>query len=250
MGASGTTYQGAANFGKYLFQFHNTNDYVNVVNLDDKFQIQNIAMAEHSDSYHCNNVSCGYEYAEAGDNFPLLYVSQSTPSTCLVYRVTGVPGSFALTLLQTITLPTPSSQTGYYQECLIDKENKRLIICSLTKNTWYDDFSNSVIYSVYNMPKLDDGDVTINDSDLISRCIVNNMPTTQGGFCNGGKVIQGFGVNGSSIIAVIDYLSGNVESIIPLNECGFSGEIESCYTYNGKIYFTSYDANIYQINLV
>ena len=123
-------------------------------------------------------------------------------------------------------------------------------MCGLTKNVWYRDFSNSIIYSVYDLPKLDDGDVTINDSDLISRCIVNNMPTTQGGFCNGGKVIQGFGVNGSSIIAVIDYLTGNVESIIPLNECGFSGEIESCYTYNGKIYFTSYDANIYQINLV
>ena len=246
---SNTTHQGAANFGKYLFQFHHSNDYVNVVNLDDKFQIQNIEMTEHDSSYHCNVVNFGKEYASEDDSFPLLYVAQET-SICLVYRVTGNVGAFSLTLVQTITLPPHSEQTGYFHNCLIDKENNRLIMCGLTKNVWYPDFSNSIIYSVYDLPKLNEGDITINDNDLISRCIVHNMPTTQGGFCKGGKVIQGLGVNGSSIIAVIDYLSGNVESIIPLNECGFSGEIESCYTYNGKIYFTSFDANIYEINLV
>lgn len=243
--SSSSGLQGSACFGKYLFQFHNTNDTIDVFNLEEKSFIQTIRLTAVS-TYHCNNANFGNEYHTQGDKFPLLYVSQENVAEhkCLVYRVIGTEGSWSVTLVQTITFPTPSDDFMWYQNCIIDTQNRKLIVSGLGNNPWS---SNNIIrYKVFSLPKLSEGNVTLSLSDIEDSIEVKHYPTTQGGFILNNKIYQVFGMSDNAQLNVIDLSTHRVISKINITGDGIAVEPEGCFLYDNAICVNFVDGKIYK----
>lgn len=247
--SSNSSNQGAACFGKYLFQFHNTNDTVDIFNLEEGTKVQTISLTGVS-SYHCNCANFGKEYYEQGDQFPLLYVSQedSSQHKCLVYRISGSEGSWAMSLVQTITFPTPSTNFMWYPNCMVDTQNEKIIIVGLGNYPWSRNSDNIIRYKVYELPNQIDGDVTINAEDAIKSFEIKDYPTSQGGFVRNNKIYQVFGMASNATLSVIDINTGKAVSKVNMSVGGIAIEPESCFLYDNCIWVNFVNGHLYKFN--
>lgn len=246
--SSSSSRQGAACFGKYLFQFHDSNDTIDIFDMEKKSKIQTISLTAVS-TYHCNNANFGNEYHTSGDDFPLLYVSQENAAQhkCLVYRVTGTEGAWGgVTLVQTITFPTPSSDFLWYPNCMIDTQNSKLIIAGLGNNPFTNGTDNIIRYKVFALPKLSDGDVTLDVANCEDSIEVKYYSTCQGGFIFNNKIYQVFGMGDSAQLNVTDLDTHKVVSKIDITKDGLSIEPEGCFLYNNAICINFVDGQIYK----
>ena len=240
--------QGCAVFDKYLFQFYNSNNVIDIFDLVEKTLIQTIAL-EPVSTYHCNNANFGNEYYAQNDLFPLLYVSQENEleHKCLVYRVTNGPGEFVLTLVQTITFPSPSYNFMWYPNCMIDVQNNKIIIAGLGNKPWTVDTDNIVRYKIFTLPKLSEGDITINEENCEDTIEVKFLPTTQGGFVFNNKIIQVFGMENNAQLNVIDITTHRLVSKVDLSKNVLSREPEGCFLYEDAICVVFDDGQIFKL---
>lgn len=247
--SSSSYIQGSACFGKYLFQFYDTNDTIDVFNLEEKSFTQTIRLTAVS-TYHCNNANFGNEYYTQSDEFPLLYVSQENVAEhkCLVYRVIGTEGSWSVKLVQTITLPTPSDDFMWYPNCIIDTQNSKLIAAGLGNNPWSPGTNNVIRYKVFSLPKLNKGNVTLSLSDIEDSIEVKHYSTTQGGFILNNKIYQVFGMSDSAQLNVTDLSTHKVISKINITGDGINVEPEGCFLYDNSICVNFVNGQIIKFN--
>lgn len=239
--------QGAAAYGSTLFLFFDHMPRIDVINLQTKEQVQDIMMKE-TTTYHCNNANFGSERFDAADAFPLLYVSMENKAEhkCLVYRITGEAGSYALTLVQTITYPEVTEIPLYYPNAIIDSENGYLWLSGYEIENWHAVEGNKTKYLKFRLPKLSEGDVTLKAADALEQYEYPAMTATQGAICRGGKIYQVYDVGPPTAYLRV-FNSGKMESEVKLHDCGLTVEPENIFWYDGHLYYTNQKRDIYKL---
>lgn len=243
--------QGCAAYDGKMFQFHNTNNTVEVYDLkDDGALLQSVAMFEVNEQYHCNNVNFGNEFYSPSDTFPLLYVSfeNAAQHKVFVYRVVVSKSTYSLSKVQTITLPVPSDDTIYYPNAFIDCERNLLVCGGLGNSSWSKNSDNELKYAVFELPKLSSGDVTLKFSDKLDSFSLKNYPTTQGGFIRNSKLYQVFGMSTNSELHVFDIATHQDVSQLSFSQTFNSTEPESCFLFDGSLYVVFVDSKVYKLD--
>lgn len=230
--------QGGACYGDYYFQFRNNNEHMFVYDLAGATLLEKVSIPSGSRGFvsncHCNTVNFGQEFFDSSDEFPLLYVSTGSASGgytgAIVYRIQrtedgeGV-SSFSLTLVQTIKIPgtvwTEFLTAGAF--CLVRESG--------SKGSFYR----------FKMPKLSDGDVTLEYENALNYFPVDPPQYTtgsgQGELYYNGKVFFVSGVPSSQNVNwffVIDLATGIYETafdMFPYN----SQEPESVFIWRENL---------------
>ena len=158
----GGSRQGCAYYDGILLVFHDTNDIVEIYDVDEKKLMSIVDMADggfRHNQYHCNNANFGNKKYDKDDQFPLLYVSMEhfNQHKILVFRITGNLGYFDFDLVQTIVLPIPSQISQYYPNCYIDAEKNSMWISGYTNNNYQAFVGNRLKYIRYNLPDIKKG---------------------------------------------------------------------------------------------
>ena len=200
--------QGGDCWGDYFFQFGTNNTRIRIYDLALKTYSQNVYLSNGLTGFvpncHCNTVAFGTEYYDAGDPFPLIYVSTGYGvdgyTGALVYRIKrNYLGTFSVSLVQTI----------YRME----------------------------------MPKLKDGDlVTLDPSQALETYLFPPRPSWMGTSRNqdylfrDGKLYFITGTSqGFSGLVVLDLGTRKWERIINFKKNGLTSEPESIFVWQGDI---------------
>lgn len=240
--------QGSACYGDYFVQGYNYNGCVTIYDLKKKTRIEtlNITAPVPNSRIHVNTMNFGVQRYNPDDYFPLLYISSGYPidgvSYVYVYRLVKniVEGKdvFTISLVQTISL----HGFGSWTEGIIDGEGNRLFVKH--------EPSGFYGYAQYNLPRLEDGDVSINKKDCIKDFWLERLPKysrNQGQMYVGGKIILVTGVpsaNENIALISIDVAKGKRDYIIDLAEVGLVNpnnprdntfEPEGVIMYNGQL---------------
>ena len=276
--------QDGAIFGTLLFRF-NAKGHCRVYDLsavgsgDEPVTLEAIATftLDRADQIvpHSNAVMFGTEYAEPGDEFPLLYsniynnyakTENKRTGVCCVYRLQREGDSFKTTLVQLIEIGFAAdgalwcSEGGGdvrpYGNFTIDRE--RGLYWAFVMR----DASRTTRYFAFRLPRLTDGvadqefgvnKVVLTPADILSRFDCDYHDYVQGACCHGGKIysVEGFHADGKHppAMRVIDTVAGAQERYIDLvahgcliePECiDFIGE--NCYysDAHGALYFVDF----------
>ena len=243
--------QGAACYGDILFVFHDQNATVQVYNMATLTFVQSIAMSssEQGTDVHCNSVNFGTEFYDPSDPFPLLYCSTEAQKTIFVYRVILSEGVYSLVRVQTITFANfPTGQNGFnYPNGIPDNWNERLYVMGLKTYPWSSYADNTIILGFYPMPKLSDGDVTLDYSNLQDVFTIPNSPTAQGATFVDGKLYAALGTDQSCMLYVINPSSHIVETKVDLKASGMNDAPENVFYYAGDLYTNWYTKRVIKL---
>lgn len=233
-------FQGGACFGNYLFMFteNNTTCWIYNLSTNTLLQTYTIPSAERGfvSNCHCNTVNFGTEYYDSNDSFPLIYVSTGYASGgysgVLVYRILTTTENdvttYSLSLVQTVKIPDTWSEfiIGRDGDCYIKTE------------------STGILYYRMKMPKLSQGDITLDFSDALSIYRFTAQPSwyngsrNQGHIYHNGKIylVSGVPTSEASLFIVLDLATCRREVEIDLyNTLGLTSEPEAVFFWNGKI---------------
>ena len=247
------SFQGGACYGDYLFMFTENNTTCWVYNLLTGTLLQTINIPSEERGFvsqcHCNTVNFGTEKYDDDDQFPLIYVSTGYASGgysgALVYRIVVNTESdvttYSLTLVQTVRIPSNWSEfiVGKDGDCYIKTED------------------NGIVYYRMRMPKLSQGDVTLDFVNALSVCHLTPQPSwyngsrNQGHIYHNGKIylVSGVPTSETSLFIVINLSTGEREVEIDLyNTLGLHSEPEALFIWDGRfcIAFRS-NANVYAL---
>ena len=229
--------QGGDCWGDFFFQFGTNNARIRVYDLALKTYAQNIYVPNNQKGFvsncHSNTVVFGTEYFEAGDLFPLIYVSTGYGvdgyTGALVYRITkDNRGVFSVSLVQTIKFPNLGTS---WTEFIPAGEYAYLCYTG-----------DRIAYKV-KMPKLKDGDLVLIDPYSASDTYrFPPRPNWMGSSRNqdylfhDGKIIFITGVSqGFSGLVVLDLENRKWERIINFKKNGLTSEPESIFIWQGSI---------------
>ncbi len=228
-----TSYQGAACYGKYLFQFSDHMGNVGVYDLE-KRALLSVIDLKSNPLYHCNNANFGKKGEE---EFPLLYVSmENIDAHCaLVFRVERKGEEFSLTKVQTIVYPDPRKAGVYYPNCMVDGENGFLYVMGYTQNSYNKSKNNFIKVTRFPLPVINDPIVELSGDGLDS-FLLPSVTATQGGLVVDGNIYQTYGFDGSSSFRVIDPEKKCFSACVQLPRHRFTSEPESLVFYNGNFY--------------
>lgn len=243
--------QGGACFGNYLFMFTTNNASCRIYNLATNTLVQTITIPEEEKGFvtncHCNTVNFGTEYYDSNDPFPLIYVSTGYASGgysgALVYRIVATISNdvtvYSLALVQTIKI----TGTAWTEFIVADDG-----ACYIKTDHYYR----------MPMPKLSQGDVTLDLENALQVCKITAQPSwyngsrNQGHLYHNGKMYLVSGVPASSeksLFIVIDLATGRREVEIDLyNTLGLHSEPEAVFIWNGHFCIVfNLDAKIYAL---
>ena len=231
--------QGAACFDKYLFQGYGSNSRFEVYNLEAKVHLGkiNISDPKPNSRIHANTLCFGNQRVSPDDFFPVLYVSSGYTtgidgfacSYVYVYRIIKDDReNFSANLVQTITLKGFVAWT----EGIPDNDNNLLWIKYQPNETYS--------YASFKMPKVEDGNVTLTESDIINNFsfVQPFKSSNQGHIYHDNKILL---VSGTYphieklAFIMINILTGKQELIVDLNEIGLSDEPESIFFYKENL---------------
>lgn len=248
--------QGAACYGKYLIQCFNYNPAIEIFDLEKKEYVCKVASPYPGNKTHANTVNFGNQKFSPDDYFPLLYISSGYGyysgkaywTSIYVYRLTKQTDStgtesFNLEYVNTITL----KGFNYWTEGIIDNENNKLWVK-------YDDSGININYACFEMPRFEDGNVSINRADAIQDFSLGVQPFTssnQGHLFHNGKILLVSGTSPASqklAFIVIDPTLQERELVIDLNDIGLSSEPENLFFYDGQM-MIGYRGAVYKFNL-
>lgn len=181
----GYTGQGCDSYGNTLFQFF-ADDLVRLYDMDSSSVIANIS----GTFGHGNTASFSNEFASAGDDFPLIYVSDTAKSKVYVNKIT----TSTATLVRTLSFDP--SVFGYNPQVVFDKANfNTYVVCNLDESP-YVNYGYKI--SKVNMSSLtDNGDgtytptvietftVNITETNVIfqgCKCFNNRIYLASGGY--------------------------------------------------------------------
>lgn len=251
------TSQGAACFGKYLFQGFSTNNVLKVYDLEKKNHLCTIDIPAPpaSSKTHVNTINFGSERVSPDDYFPLLYINSgytkkidgSLCSSIYVYRISKYDNSdgsegFNIEFVQTITLKGFNTWT----EGVIDNDHHILWVKYEPKGK-----NGEYRYASFPMPKYEDGDTTIFKENAIIDFSLGIQPFTssnQGHIYNNNRIIL---VSGTSptiqklALIVINTITQERELVVDLADIGLRSEPENVFFYNGQL-MIGYKGAIYK----
>ncbi|MBO4795761.1 MAG: hypothetical protein J5553_00090 [Verrucomicrobia bacterium] len=240
--------QGAAVYGKYLFQFNNFRERCAIYDLETGKLVQTIEL-ERDKLLHCNNANFSRQYYDGSDPFPLLYISMENilKHNVMVYRLTGKEGEFRMEPVQTITWPKPEDCGCYYPNVILDNENGKIIQMGYTQNNFHVAEGNKLIIRVYPLPLREKGDVTFTPADAEKSFELPCVTATQGAFCRNNRIYQIYGINlqeGLSL-RVIDLDREKFVTCVNLPDIGIKGEQEGIGFYKEGIIMTGQDRRVH-----
>lgn len=252
--------QGAACYGKYLFQGYSNNAALGIYDLEKKYAVckLDIPGPEPSSSTHANTVNFGNYRILQDDYFPLLYISSgytkningTSCSFIYVYRISKYNNSddtegFRVEFVQTITL----KGFGSWTEGVIDNDHNLLWVKYEPNGT-----NGEYCYASFPMPRYEDGNITINREDAITSFSLGKQPFTssnQGHLYRDEKILL---VSGTSYTTqklafiVVNTSTHTRELVIDLAEIGLTGEPENVFYYNDQL-MIGYRGAVYKFNL-
>ena len=232
------TYQGGACYGNFLFMFANNNTTCWVYDLEAGTLLQTIDIPEGERGFvascHCNTVNFGTEKYDAGDPFPLIYVSTGYASGgytgALVYRIVATTvddtTTYSLTLVQTLKIPGES-----WSDFVVGEDG----CCYVSYFT--------TIYRM-KMPKLSDGDITFDFDNALEVYKFSPKPESWNGsrgqnqMYHNGKIMLVLGVPPYEplLFVVLDLATRTREVVIDLkNTLNLTKEPETCFIWNNHI---------------
>ena len=237
--------QGGACYGDFLFLFATNNTTCWIYNLAQNVLLQTYTIPSEERGFvsncHCNTVNFGTEKYDAGDPFPLIYVSTGYSSDgytgALVYRIIATTEndvtSYSLRLVQTLKMPG----SAWTEFCTGDDGMCYLCYTGARK-----------IYKM-RMPTLSDGDVIFDLEQALSVYQFTQQPSWFNGssgqnrFYHNGKIYVVSGIPSNpptassqrSLLIVLDLATETREVIINLQEIGLNGEPETCFIWNGQL---------------
>lgn len=240
--------QGAAAACGILFQFHNANDVVDIIDLNTKQKLQEIhfpAIKEH----HCNNVNFSTQKYDKRDKFPLLYVSTERGSAILVYRVLLNNGKYDLQKVQTITIPSQEELGIYYPNSIIDGKHKALWLSGYSRNSFMDNKNgNHLRYVKFPLPDFHK-DAKIEVSQKIDEFTTPWVFATQGVVYFKGKFYHSCGVHpGDRLLRIINPKKKKIERVLYTAPKGMTAEPEGTFIYNHHVMAVTIKGDVYQFN--
>lgn len=234
---SNNTPQGFAIYGKYLFNCHHSNDYIDVFDLETQKTVVSIKM-EPEDIVHCNNVNFGNEFYNKDDKFPLLYIQQRGVVCKLnVYRI----------ICEGNTIVTAEKvQVIYFGSCswcinTIDN-NKNLLYAVYGYN-------GKSYVSSFRMPSVTEGNVSFHPRDAYKTyyrpfkkvgqdtAFDNKYLYIVCGYVNDGELWR------------ID-MDSKVAKLIDLTKFGLYSEPEGIDVVNDDIYVSFTNDTLYKIRII
>lgn len=241
--------QGAAAANGILFQFHNANDAVDIIDLNTKQKLQEIhfpAIKEH----HCNNVNFSTQKYDKHDKFPLLYVSTERGSAILVYRVLLNNGKYDLQKVQTITIPSQEELGIYYPNSIIDGKHKALWLSGYSRNSFMDNKNgNHLRYVKFPLPDFHK-DAKIEVSQKTDEFTTPWVFATQGVVYFKGKFYHSCGVHDKDrLLRIINPKKKKIERVLYTTPKGMTAEPEGTFIHNGHIMAVTISGDVYQFNL-
>ena len=222
---------------------------------------------------HSNAVSFGCEYAEEGDEFPLLYTNiynsyakaeDKKEGVCCVYRLQRSGNQFRTQLVQVVrvgfagSLGLWRSETGKdvrpYGNFVVDRERK--IYYGFTMR----DEEQTTRYFSFRLPRSTEGlwderlaarCVTLTETDVIGYFDCPYHRYVQGACVHEGKIysLEGFTDDAKNppALRVIDPAELRQLSYLPMKEVGLSEEPEWIDIYDGSCFYADHAGKVYQI---
>lgn len=242
--------QGAAIFGKYLFQFHDRFSLIEVYDLYDK-ELVSVIRPEPNPRYHCNNACFSTQYYEKGDEFPLLYVSMehAEEHCALVLRLFRTPaGDFDFEKVQTIVFPHPMATASYYTNIVLDCRDKSLYVGGYVRQSWNkSENGNAIQYLKYDLPSVEEKEFVLKAEDIRARLSFDFRVATQGAEIRNGKLYQVFGVPGMgpTSLCCFNLADGTPVWEFNLPECGINEEPEALDFLDDELLVVGVSGTVY-----
>lgn len=275
------TGQDGAIWGRFLFRFQNNGECC-VYDLDALSALEGDAAAALSRfrldksellEPHSNAVVFGSEYAETGDEFPLLYsniynnyakAEDRLEGLCCVYRLRRDGLQFSTELVQLIQIGFTkdtalwSSANGQdvrpYGNFVVDREAGRYYAFTMR------DESNATRYFSFRLPRLSEGcmdarfgvrRVELTGEDIIEYFDCPYHRYLQGACVHDGLIysLEGFTNDpiNSPALRIIDPRQRVQREVCALPEWGLCVEPEFIDFRDGQAYYTDHDGNLYEI---
>ena len=223
---------------------------------------------------HSNAVFFGTEYAEEGDEFPLLYSNvynnykkseDRREGQCCVYRLQRTDSGFTTTLLQLIRIgftedrvlwrSATANDVRPYGNFTVDRERGLYWAFVMRDET------HTTRYFSFRLPRLSDGEtdptlgipcVTLTPSDILAQFDCDYHDYIQGACCHGHKIysVEGFNADGKHppAIRVIDTEAGREVLCEKLAEFCCLIEPECIDFYGDTCYYSDADGVLYTID--
>lgn len=242
--------QGATVYGNILFQFHNNNLIADVIDMATQTKIQEMSYVE-TTTNHANNACFGMEKFAQTDYFPLLYLSRNKVNGIYVYRITGTRGNYRMQQVQKIDV-TCSKGSYYYTDCMVDTVGGCIWLNGYLQSNWTSDDgsgNNLVKYAKVRLPKLAEGDVTLDAGVALQQFTIPWTYATQGSMFYNGRIHQMFGITGSTnMYRLINPETEKIEKVVYPWHFEMDKEPESIFVYNGEILFSTIQGEIYRVS--
>lgn len=235
----GSSFQGLAIYNDYLFQVHNTSNYIDVYDLKNNSFVFSITKKKEG-TVHCNNADFGPFFYSPDDPFPLLYLEhKGSEHKTSVYRIVKKDSLYTMTKVQVI--------------------NFAMCTSAISNN----DIENEFIYVTYNhdniktIARINFPDINVNNTtiDLESLNVLDRFDVVQGKVLQDAtiyknKLFQLKGGPGSGEICIYDLLNHKIIFTIDWNEVGMSGEPEGIGWYKDHLVISNLDGQVYNIYFV
>ncbi|MBQ9888046.1 MAG: hypothetical protein IJM41_02230 [Bacteroidales bacterium] len=188
--------QGMAIHGDYAFVFSNKG-WCRIYNLNRKTLVCETILASFSETNHANSAQFGPTYANEGDQFPLIYISECNgKGRCLVESFDGT------------TFHPHQTISCWFRatEWFVDKEGKRLLALQTEASTGMN------IY-FFPFPDPSTEEVVLTEEDLLDKWHYDfdYRHIVQGGVCGRGNLLIAYGYADTDRgVHVIDLTSGNL----------------------------------------
>ena len=266
---NGLYVQGAACYGKYLFQAYIGGKLIDIIDLEtnQKQALLTINIDVNTQAYHGNVLSFGKDIAP-DSNFPYLYYSceNNSKPQILVIKITSSnadSNQWTGELVQTIYLPEcngGNSQNGsidisttfkhYYQNGCIDAENNCIWVSGYTMESFNNNIgaydNNKLIYKKYELPSVSEKEVYLSYNNVLDSFSLPFKKGTQGMVIRNNKLYQCFGYDNKDVYdEFLDCIDLSTKQIFhsyqfPKTQlAGLGEELESPYIYKNNLYLSA-----------
>lgn len=266
---NGLYVQGAACYGKYLFQAYIGGKLIDIIDLEtnQKQALLTINIDVNTQAYHGNVLSFGKDIAP-DSNFPYLYYSceNNSKPQILVIKITSSnadSNQWTGELVQTIYLPEcngGNSQNGstdisttfkhYYQNGCIDAENNCIWVSGYTMESFNNNIgaydNNKLIYKKYELPSVSEKKVYLSYNNVLDSFSLPFKKGTQGMVIRNNKLYQCFGYDNKDVYdEFLDCIDLSTKQIFhsyqfPKTQlAGLGEELESPYIYKNNLYLSA-----------
>jgi len=230
--------QGSAIYGNYLIQFFNRG-YLAIIDLENETLIKKLLVPNTSSGYHANNVNFSNYWIDGNTDFPLLYVSECYGS----HRVFVYSLSYeGITLIQTISFNGSGYESSNRYDWFLDNENDLIYTLGNTENHDTAD-SNKILITCFKLPSPEEGDVILNNEDVIDSFYNNDIYIYQGSFVISSKVYCLFGIINPIGYTIIDLINQKTTLIVNM-ESDFKDEPEGISRDNEGLVIVFYTGKV------